>query len=345
LSATRIFKHVAGIALFAALVSSTAQAGRLVRFVSPQAAFEQGMGAFKAGHLELAVPALEHAASRGILMAQYYLARIYADTANHYTDHAKAYMLYQHIADEHADIDPDADQRSPFVAKALTALARYVKDGVAEIGLQPDAQRAVEYLHHAATFFNDSDAQFELAKIYLRGDGVPEDAKRAMHWLSVLTQRGHAGAQAFLADLYWRGKYVTQDQLRALALISVAVEHAPGHERIWIEDIHQNIFCGASEGTRRQAEVVVADWRRKYGRANETADLSGLGALQPRPMRTCNNGEPVLTVERGPSRGTTPHNELAASPAQGPDGVPLAPGNVMGFGLREVGATVPAPKQ
>jgi uncharacterized protein len=326
----------------AALVSSSAQAGGMVRFISPEAAFEQGMGAVKAGQLELAIPALEHAASRGILMAQYYLARIYADNANPHTDHAKAYMLYQHISDEYADIDPDADQRAPFVAKSLTALAGYVKAGVAEIGLQPNAERAAEYLHHAATFFNDPDAQFELAKIYLRGEGVPEDAKRAMHWLSVLTRKGHAGAQAFLADLYWRGKHVTQDQLRALALITVAVEHAPSHERIWIEDIHQNIFCGASEGTRQQAEVIVADWRRKYGRPKETSDVSGLGELQPRAMRTCNNGEPVLTVARESGRGTAAPNEIVASPVQDEGAHPF--GDMMGFWLREVDVTVPAPK-
>ena len=341
----RIFSWLAGLLLAAALAGPAAQAGRLLRFVSPEAAFEQGMGAFKAGQLELAVPALEHAASRGILAAQYYLARIYADNANQYTDHTKAYMLYQHIADEYADIDPDADQRSPFVAKALTALARYVKDGVGEIGLQPNPQRAAEYLHHAATFFNDPDAQFDLAKIYLLGDGVPEDAKRAMHWLSVLTRRGHAGAQAFLADLYWRGMYVRQDRLRALALVSVAVEHAPSHERIWIEDIHQKIFCGASEATRRQAELVMADWRRKYGRPNEPVERSGLGALQARPTRTCSNGEPVIAAERELHHGTTPHNEITASPVQAPDGGSLIPGNVVGFGLRDVNATVPAPNR
>jgi uncharacterized protein len=326
----------------AALVSSSAQAGGMVRFTSPEAAFEQGMGAVKAGQIELAIPALEHAASSGILMAQYYLARIYADNAYPHADHAKAYVLYQHISDEYADIDPDADQRAPFVAKSLTALAGYVKAGVAEIGLRPSAERAAEYLHHAATFFNDPDAQFELAKIYLRGEGVPEDAKRAMHWLSVLTRKGHAGAQAFLADLYWRGKHVTQNQLRALALISVAVEHAPGRERIWIEDIHQNIYCGASEGTRQEAEVIVADWRRKYGGPKEISDVSGLGGLQPRAMRTCNNGEPVLTVARDSSRGTQAPNEILASPVQGEETHPY--GDVMSFWLREVDATVAAPK-
>ena len=34
----------------------------------------------------------------------------------------------------------------------------------------------------------------------------------------------------------------------ALALIRVAVANAPERDRIWIEDIYQNIFCGASSG-------------------------------------------------------------------------------------------------
>ena len=77
-------------------------------------------------------------------------------------------MLFQRIADEHADIDPDDLKRAPFVAKALTAVAIYVRDGLPEIALKPDEQRAVEYLRHAATFFNEPDAQFELAKMLIR---------------------------------------------------------------------------------------------------------------------------------------------------------------------------------
>ena len=195
-----------------------------VKYASPQAAFEQGLGAYKSGYYEIAIPALEEAAAKGAelnkFFAEFYLARIYSDNASAVTDHAKAYLLFQKLADDNADADPDDGQRAPFVAKALTALAGYLRRGVKEIGVAPDPERAVDYLHHAATFFGDKDAQFELAKVYLGGVGTPEDVKRGMHYLSVLTEEGYPGAQAFLADLLWRGRYVKKDERRALALIT-----------------------------------------------------------------------------------------------------------------------------
>ncbi len=293
------------------------------------------MGALKAGRIETALPALEHAAGKGLFLAEFYLARVFADNLGPVTDHAKAYMLYQRIADENADIDPDYDQRAPFVAKAFTALAGYLRQGLPEIGLRPSPHRAAEYLHHAATFFNDPDAQFELAKLYLNGDDVPENAKQAMHWLSVLTEKGHAGAQAFLADLYWRGKHVPPDRRRALALITVALEHAPAHERIWIEDIHQNIFCGSTEDTRKDADGLVTSWRLKYGgRPAISIDRHGLTPLQFGAVRTCSNGEPVQA-----SRSARSGISTSALRKQEPSAV--MQGNTVGFGYRDAGQTQP----
>ena len=91
----------------------------------------------------------------------------------------------------------------------------------------------------------------------------------------MLSQKGHAGAQAFLADLLWRGKYMKTDPVRALALISVAVANAPAYERVWIEDIYQNIYCGAAQGIRKQATGIVADWRTRYGRKPRFAGRHG----------------------------------------------------------------------
>lgn len=310
----------------AALATGGGQKSQLT-FSSPEAAYEQGMGAWRSGFVEHAVPALEYAAQRDVFQAMFYLARIYADSNTAYTDHAAAYRLYQRIADEYADIDPDDDQRAPFVAKALTSLAIYVKDGVAAAGVRPDAARAVKYLRHAAQFFNHEDAQFELAKLHLKGEGVPQDPRTAMHWLSVLAQRGHPGAQAVLADVYWRGRYgVQRDQLRAFALISVAAENAPDTERVWIEDIYQNIFCGASAGTRTQAEGMVADWRRRYGRSISLNDRYSLGALAPKADRTCSNGEPVAPLLRN-GNDARPAGTVPAS------GMGLVQGNMLGIGV------------
>lgn len=260
------------------------------RFSSARDALRQGISAYRGGYHEIAIPALEYAASENLFLGTFFLARLYADSNSSHTDHGKAYMLYRKIANEHADVDPDHDARAPYVAKALTALAKFVRSGVPSIGLRANPSRAAEYLHHAAIFFNDEDAQFELSKMQLNGDGVRTDVARGRHWLAILAQNGHAGAQAFLADLYWRGKFMPKDQVRALTLISVAVKNARAGDGVWIEDIYQNIYCGASTGVREQATGMVAEWDSRYGRKPVLPGRSALGGLNANALRTCADG-------------------------------------------------------
>jgi hypothetical protein len=319
----RIFSGVLAAALIAA--AGTAFAGG-VKYASPQAAFEQGLGAYKSGYYEIAIPALEEAATKGEelnkFFAEFYLARIYADNTSAVTDHAKAYQLYFQVAFK--DVDPDDGQRGPFVAKALTAVAGYVRQGIPSIGLRPDPKRANEFLMSAANEFSDKDAQFELAKIYIGGS--QEDLRRGVHYLSALSEEGYPGAQAYLADLLWRGRYVKKDERRALALIRMAVENAPEHERIWIEDIYQNIFCGASQGTRQQADGIVARWRKMFSPPSPPGERMGLGAgLQP--QRACGNGE-LVDINRDGAQ-SPPTTAARPGPVQG---------NTTGFGLRDTGA-------
>ena len=334
-----------GILAAAILIAaaSAAWAAGGVKYSSPQAAFEQGLGAYKAGHYEIAIPALEEAVAKGSqsnrFFAEFYLARIYSDNAGAQTDHAKAYMLFQKLADENADADPDEGHRAPFVAKALTALAGYLRTGVPELGLGPDLERAVEYLQNAATSFGDQEAQFELAKIYL-GRGGGDDVKLGRHFLSVLAKDGYASAQALLADLYWRGRYVKKDDQRALALITMAVENAPAHERIWIEDVYQSIYCGSSQGLRKQADGVVAVWRQLFTRPGVSAERKGLDSGGAPQQRTCRNGETV-EIHRAPA-ASEPAATTATRPAAGRGDVmqgSAAGLGASGLGLRDVGAT------
>lgn len=325
---------IAGV-LATSLPGHSGFAASATKFKSSAAALQAGLTAYKLGDYATALPALEYAAAEKQFMAQYALAQLYSDNSGPETDHAKAYMLYQSIADEFSDADPDDDKRAPYIAKSLTALAGYLRVGIPEIGLKADLDRAADYLHHAALFFGDEDAQFELVKMKLKGEGVPEDIASAKHWLAVLTQRGHAGAQAFLADLYWRGKFMEQDKIRAFALITVAVEHAPPRERIWIEDVYQNIFCGAGEGIRKQATGMVAEWRTRYGRKAEDSSSAGLDPLYPLAVRTCQNGDKVtplnvksLGAVQEPS--TRPAYTTAGAP---PENAPVTTG-----GLRDIGS-------
>ncbi len=266
-----------------------------------EGALDEGLKAYRAGGWQSALLALTKAADDGLIAGRYHLARFYADPANPARDHARAYALFHAIVDEFAaTIDVDDDVRAPYVGRSLTALARYSHRGLPDVGVKPSAETAASYLQEAATFFRESDAQFELAKLYLTGEGVRADPKTALNWLVVLTQQGHAGAQAFLADLYWRGHHVPKDEHRALALISVAVEHAPAHERIWVEDFYQNIFCGSSAALRHQSSGLIATFKKQYAPRAGIDEADRIADASPLPLRTCGNGEPLPALrERG----------------------------------------------
>jgi uncharacterized protein len=296
-----------------------------------QEALERGLGAYRVGKHDAALTALSSAAAQGDpsirFMAEFYLARIYAMDAGPATDHTKAFVLYRKLADENLDADPLTSQRAPFVAKALLALAGYVRAGVKAIDLPPNPRRAADYLHHAAVFFGDRDAQLELARAYLGADSDKDDVRRGLHYLAVLAEESHGPAQAVLADLFWRGRHVGKDDRRALALVTMAVENAPSHERIWIEESYAAIFCGTNQIVRAEAGVLVARWRETFVRPEGAA--SRTGAFEFLPARQCASGEQVALSGRPKAEvvvggSTTPAAEKGLSAAAA--GAPLATG-------------------
>ena len=232
-------------------------------------------------------------------------------------------MLFRKLADENAEIDPDDDLRAPFVAKALIALAGYVRSGVREIGVPPNPRRAANYLHHAAIFFGDKDAQFELAKLYLNGEGGNDDVRRGLHYLSTLSEQSYPAAQALLAELYWRGRHVKSDQRRALALITMAVgECAGARPHLDRGDLSQHLSARRRRDTRRRPP---ASWpggaRCSRGRVAEPYDRAGLGGRELLPERQCANGEAVAI------RRATPMAGVAAAPP--PTTPSVGPGEAM----------------
>lgn len=348
---------VLALATALALGGAAFAAGK-AKFASPEAAVNHGLGALQSGETHLAIQAFEDAAAVDAenVPALYYLARIYADNSQSFTDHGKAYGLYMRIANAHTNIDPDDDDRAPFVAKAMTQLAIYMRNGLPNHGVKADVAQAAGVLRHAATFFNDEDAQFEYAKLQLRGEGVPEDTSQGLYWLDGLAQKGHTGAQAFLADLYWRGKHVPKDPTRALALITLATEYAPTRDRVWLEDAYQNMFCGAGLGVRKQASGAVADWRQKYSRPAplERQDRSGLAGIEPHVTRTCSNGESVGPPKRSSDTTSKISETTAALPQAAPNSQnraqpglpgPVMHGNAAGFGVHDAGASSLAPRR
>jgi hypothetical protein len=257
-----------GIALAIALLVGAVpmQATAQARFVSKERAFTKGYSAFKSGRYDVAVPALKFAARRDVMRAKFYLAKIYSDNSGGFTDHARAYKILRDIVSTYGNVDPKDYRKAPYVSKALISIARYVRDGIPALQLKPNTKQALSFFDHAASYFNDADAQFELAKHYLEGNGVEARVPYALNWLARLSKRGHAGSQTFLANLYWDGRYTKRDPVRALALITVAVENAREGDRSRIEDVHKRIFCSANRQTRLKVHGVIKRRRERFGR-------------------------------------------------------------------------------
>jgi len=329
------FMVMPGGGILGTALVSQAQAAE---YAKPKRAFEDGIRQYRSGELTRAIKALEYASNKGHFRAKFYLAQIYAKNSHPYTDHGRSFQLYQEIVDQFAEVDPVYNLRAPYVARAIVELARYLKSGVPTAKIAPDLNLAASYLDHAAKYFGDREAQYELAKMYLKGEGLSARPKLGKHWISTLARDGHAEAQAYLGDLYWRGKYVSQNKIQGVAYILLALENSQPHNRVGIEELYQHVYCQSSAVERREAAIAAANLRKKqrHKKATKTrAPILGFGEFQT--SRSCRNGEPVeiLIVPQS----TTQQPTIEARPL---DGNSSYYGNASGgFGLREVGTTEP----
>ncbi len=61
----------------------------------------------------------------------------------------------------------------------------------------------------------DARAQYKLAILYDKGQGVQQDVAQAGEWYLKAAEQGHALAQANLGVMYWMGPGVLQDYVQA----------------------------------------------------------------------------------------------------------------------------------
>ena len=162
---------------------------------SPGDAFRSATEALRSGETSKAVMSLQYAAEHGHGFALWKLGRMYADGEGVKRDDIRAFEYFQKFADSHADDNP-ATPRARFVANAFVALGHYYLEGIPNSAVAPSPELARRMFGHAASYFGDPEAQFQLATLYLDGNGVVRDAKRAVPWLVLASNKGHYKAQA-----------------------------------------------------------------------------------------------------------------------------------------------------
>ena len=84
---------------------------------------------------------------------------------------ASAAAYFRGIISEYENISAH-DKRGPHVAAAFLEMARLYKAGVPEANIVANPAQAFSFIHHAASYFGDPIAQFELAKLLMSGEGV-----------------------------------------------------------------------------------------------------------------------------------------------------------------------------
>ncbi len=242
-----------------------------VRYPSALVAYRIGVRAYATGNMAQAISALEHAMEKGLIRAKLLLARIYLRGQGLPHEPAVAFRYFREIADDYADISPN-HRAAPYVAAAFVELGKFHQRGDASLGLEADDARAADYFVHAASLFGHAEAQYLLARLYLKGAGVPKNVRLARHWLVSASKKGYAPAQAYLGQLLWQGRVLRRRPVKALALITLARVNAQPDDREWIEVIYRNIIGQALPKHAKRARAVVARWRRVYTVRRRPAD-------------------------------------------------------------------------
>lgn len=226
---------------------------------SPWAVFQFGFSAYKSGHKGQAAEAYRYAAENGQIGATWKLARMYASGDGVTRDDYEAFKFFSEIADQ--DVEPGSPEES-YVSDALVALAGYLKTGIPGSPVKANTVAAQEYYMRAAANYRNPDAQYEMGKMFLKGEGgVKSSVRQAGRWLQLAAEKGHAGAQATLGNLLFQsGKVV-----RGLAMMTVALERAAPRDQGWIRGMQEEAFSLAAEADRRTAIALAQDILVKGG--------------------------------------------------------------------------------
>jgi len=202
---------------------------------------------------------LQYAAEGGHPVAQWKLGRMYADGDGVTQDDLRAFEYFSRIANQHAEDSPSAPQAT-IVANAFVALGRYYLAGIPNSKIKSDPDRAREMFSYAASYFGNADAQYDLARLYLRNAGASRDDFRyGTRWLGLAAQKGQHQAQALLGQMLFNGDQMPPQRARGLMWLTLARDSAAPDEA-WIKESYNKAISKASDSDRAMALQMLEHW-------------------------------------------------------------------------------------
>lgn len=205
-----------------------------------------------------ALTALQYAAEDGHAAAQWKLGRMYAAGIDVPRDDLRAFEYFSRIANQHAEDNP-ATPQAAIVSNAFVALGRYYSTGIENTRIKADLKRAREMFSYAASYFGNAEAQYDLARMYLDGVGIPRDPKYGVRWLGLAARKGQHQAQALLGQMLFNGDYLQRQAARGLMWLTLAQESATPEES-WIHDSYNTALAKATDDDRAMALKMLQHW-------------------------------------------------------------------------------------
>jgi hypothetical protein len=202
---------------------------------------------------------LQYAAEGGHPVAQWKLGRMYADGDGVAQDDVRAFEYFSRIANAHAEDSPSAPQAA-IVANAFVALGRYYLNGIPNSKIKVDTERAREMFSYAASYFGNADAQYDLARLYLKTpDASRDDFRYGARWLGLAAQKGQHQAQALLGQMLFNGDRLPPQRARGLMWLTLARDSATPDEA-WIKESYNRAITKASDDDRAMALQMLEHW-------------------------------------------------------------------------------------
>src|SRR6201989_1784699 len=199
---------------------------------------------------------LQYAAEDGHPVAQWKLGRMYAAGDGVARDDLRAFDYFSRIAKDHAEDNPTAPQ-SAIVANAFVALARYYLSGIPNSSVKSDPDRAREMLYYAASYFGSADAQYDLARLYLKAsNATPHEFTYGARWLGLWAEKGQPKAQAMLGQMLFNGDRLPPQRARGLMWMALASDGPPA-DQTWIEESYTQALTRATEEDRATAAQLL----------------------------------------------------------------------------------------
>jgi TPR repeat protein len=132
-------------------------------------------------------------------------------------------------------------------------------------GVPQDYAEAAKWYRKAAEQ-GDADAQYNLALFYYNGQGVPQDYAEAAKWYRRAAEQGNTKAQLNLGFMYGTGQGVPQDHVLAHMWYNIAASRFSVLEKEARENAVKNKDIAASRMTPAQiaeAQRLAREWKPK----------------------------------------------------------------------------------